>query len=59
MTQRGGFFARPEPGKIMNRAWRAPTNSRPSGSRRPTCDSSPDSSAGSLKLTLPVSEIES
>ena len=45
ITQRGGFFASGEPGKIMNLAPRAPRNSRVSASRRPTWLSRPDSTA--------------
>ncbi len=41
----GGFLNRPEPGKIENRALRAPVNSCLSASFMPMCDSRPVSSA--------------
>ncbi|SLH55143.1 Uncharacterised protein [Mycobacteroides abscessus subsp. abscessus] len=43
ITQRGGFFASEEPGKIMNFAPRAPRYSRVSASRTPRWESMPAS----------------
>ena len=44
MTARGGFLNSAEPGQGTNRAPRAPTYSRLSGSQRPMCESNPASS---------------